>query len=88
MTADIRAAARAQAGTHYIAGETDDEYTVSQEVAAFIYGAEFGADRVTPTHDQIAMTVAQFFGPRDTPEDVATAVLKLMAGLAEGESGE
>lgn len=86
MTADIRTAARADAKEIYIEGQTDDAYTVRKEVRAFVAGAVWAQSRVTPTVDQLAMTVAQFFGPNDSPEDVAKAVLKLLAGLAEGEA--
>ena len=53
MTADIRTAARADAKEIYIEGQTDDAYTVRQEVRAFITGAVWAQSRVTPTREQL-----------------------------------
>lgn len=37
-----------------------------------------------PSREQVAATIAQFFGPNDSPEDAADAVLALFEKGAEG----
>lgn len=87
MTTDIRTAARTEAfNNHYSHKQVRDRYDADLLMAGFQEGAVWAAARVTPTRDELAQIVATFFGPSDTPEDVADAILKRLQELAEGES--
>lgn len=82
MTADIRAAALAEArstGMHH-------ELSSAHYTRAFTAGAAWAAARVTPPREQIAEVIAdeeEYPHPRGYLKH-ADAVLKLMQELAEG----
>lgn len=75
MSEAIRAAAQREAerlSEHHPVSPCDD-----LERAAFVAGATWAASRL-PSRDEIADRAAWFFGPEDTPEQAADAVLKLI----------
>ena len=73
MTADICTAAFKSWHSEWWNNE-QNPIDKSNAQAAFFAG--WDAKKI-PSREQIALTVAQFFGSDDTPEDVADAILKL-----------
>lgn len=90
MTADIRTAAEAVPVFRFTNTQWREYQQIPDQGYSHRHWIEHQvnewAARVTPTQEQIAMTVAQFFGPGDTPEDVADAVLTLIANQTATKS--
>ncbi len=87
MTADIHAAARREALAHRVHQDMEPgEYWGIVE--GFADGAVWGADRVTPTREQLVDTLDTVAEPWDGIDlyKGADAILALMTELAEGEN--